>query len=796
MRPKRLELQGFGSFRDRTVVDFEGSDLFVLTGPTGSGKSTIIDGITFALYGAIPRYEKDNLFAPVISNGKEEARVRLDFSLGDRELTAVRVIRRTATGATTREARLEEGSQVLAGTAREMQEAVPALLGLSFGHFQKCVVLPQGAFAQLLHDDHSSRLELLRSLLEMRVFVRMRERANARAQEANALATANEGRLANELADATEEALAEARAYAKRLHLLASELEGEASLLAAERDLAARLGREVEELEAVVDRLGAVAAPAGIGELATKAVEAGDLLAGAEKGLDEANQAVESAGAAVAELPGRGEMEALQVAHEQIAGTRARLEKAQEEIDRAVGGRDEAKKELAEAVSRLDEAERHREEVLKENYAFRAAEGLQAGDRCPVCGEVLRSAPELAEPPGHGAAQTMLAEAKANHEKAARSEREAEARVTSLGVELRRLEEELATLASRVDGKPEHSQVLANLAAIRTAEERLGVAQGALRAAQVQAREARAGVAAAQEAIAEAWEQYDRARDSVAAQDPPVANRRDLLASWEELAEWARASAQSRELRTAELRKEAEEAEARRRNLLTSQRERCEGASVPARSESPASDCSAALALAEDRVRTGEERIATATRLREEQKALTEREQVARELVRHLRGDKSGFESWYVRRVLEGLTDDASKTLRTLSREQFSLALNDNQDFEVIDHANADDRRLVRTLSGGETFLASLSLALALADSFALEAAGRAPRLDAIFLDEGFGTLDPETLDVVAAAIEELSAAGRMVGLVTHVGELAARMPVRFEVRRGPGGSTIERVEA
>ena len=67
-------------------------------------------------------------------------------------------------------------------------------------------------------------------------------------------------------------------------------------------------------------------------------------------------------------------------------------------------------------------------------------------------------------------------------------------------------------------------------------------------------------------------------------------------------------------------------------------------------------------------------------------------------------------------------------------------------------------------------------------------------RLDAIFLDEGFGTLDPETLDVVAATIENLGQSGRMVGVVTHVSELAARVPVRFVVRKGAGTSVVEKV--
>jgi exonuclease SbcC len=70
-----------------------------------------------------------------------------------------------------------------------------------------------------------------------------------------------------------------------------------------------------------------------------------------------------------------------------------------------------------------------------------------------------------------------------------------------------------------------------------------------------------------------------------------------------------------------------------------------------------------------------------------------------------------------------------------------------------------------------------------------------APRLESMFLDEGFGSLDPETLDVVAAAIEELGSTGRMVGVVTHIRDLADRLPVRFEVTKLPGTSIVERVD-
>ncbi|MCI0437387.1 MAG: SMC family ATPase, partial [Gemmatimonadetes bacterium] len=140
MRPKRLEIEGFASFRQRVEIEFGDADLFVLSGPTGAGKSSIIDAMTFALYGAVPRYANENLVFPVISQGLNEARVRLDFAVGAVTYTAVRVVRRTAGGASVREARLQDATErVLAGNAAELSEEVERLLGLPFKHFTRCV---------------------------------------------------------------------------------------------------------------------------------------------------------------------------------------------------------------------------------------------------------------------------------------------------------------------------------------------------------------------------------------------------------------------------------------------------------------------------------------------------------------------------------------------------------------------------------------------------------------------------------------------------------------------------------
>ena len=168
---------------------------------------------------------------------------------------------------------------------------------------------------------------------------------------------------------------------------------------------------------------------------------------------------------------------------------------------------------------------------------------------------------------------------------------------------------------------------------------------------------------------------------------------------------------------------------------------------------------------------------------------------MAEELGRHLRADR--FEKWILDEALQRLVAGATEILRELSGGAYSLCLDEaGANFAVVDHANADAVRGAKTLSGGETFLASLALALSLADQVVDLAAGGSAHLESIFCDEGFGSLDLDTLDVVATALEELGASGRMVGVVSHVRELAERLPVRFEVRKGPATSTVTRVDA
>ena len=134
------------------------------------------------------------------------------------------------------------------------------------------------------------------------------------------------------------------------------------------------------------------------------------------------------------------------------------------------------------------------------------------------------------------------------------------------------------------------------------------------------------------------------------------------------------------------------------------------------------------------------------------------------------------------------MSDLANEQLKYLTSERYQLKVEGIGDLSVVDRWNANEERPVETLSGGESFLTSLALALALSEL----SSGRA-QLNSLFLDEGFGTLDTETLDIAIAALEGLRMQGRNIFLISHVQELTRRLPVKINVRkRGNGSSSVD----
>lgn len=181
----------------------------------------------------------------------------------------------------------------------------------------------------------------------------------------------------------------------------------------------------------------------------------------------------------------------------------------------------------------------------------------------------------------------------------------------------------------------------------------------------------------------------------------------------------------------------------------------------------------AAIAAERDAVATRAPRLAI---LRQEVAAVTHRLGTARALTALLRGNR--FVDWLAEGALGDLVARASEHLRALTEDRYSLGLEEDA-FVVSDADAGGAERPVGSLSGGETFLASLALALALSAQVA--ARGHRP-LDFFFLDEGFGSLDPDALDRALTAIEALPRGRRVVGVVSHVAAVRDRVPRWLEV--------------
>jgi len=159
---------------------------------------------------------------------------------------------------------------------------------------------------------------------------------------------------------------------------------------------------------------------------------------------------------------------------------------------------------------------------------------------------------------------------------------------------------------------------------------------------------------------------------------------------------------------------------------------------------------------------------------------------------------KMSLRSYVLAARLEEVAVAATARLRSMSQGRYSFVHSDaagargtrgGLGLDVLDDYSGAIRP-AKTLSGGESFLASLALALGLADVVAAETGGAL--LDTLFVDEGFGTLDAETLDTVMNILDELRAGGRVVGLVSHVEELRQRIPTRLRVRKSRTGSTLQ----
>ena len=853
MRPLRLELKGFTAFREPAEIDFGALDVFAISGPTGSGKSSLLDAMTYALFGRVERVGDG--VKQLISQGLPRMAVTLEFEVGhDR----YRVTRSTPAnkGATKilLERRDSDGQWKQAGDGadrvREAEAMLRALIGLTYDGFTRSVLLPQGKFAEFLVGDAKKRRDILTELLGLVLFRRLAERAGAVAKESAVRAQERTLSLEREYEAVTPEALKDAKRQAKeakeRERNLGIAAEAMLEILGRWKD-SARAG---DELRRIRDE-AAQAAPSvadSVRELTSLAEaldEAESAVASASAAHEEATARLEAAESALrqadASLGDAAELDRARVVAHSLADaigarTRAttRMEQLHAQADALASTLGSAEGSVAErraAVATLEAEVAAAQAALAEarhaDLVAAVSAGLKAGDPCPVCGEPLRRAPRRAKGSGLEEASGQLRMAGERRDAAAADLAEAERAAAEASkevqinesqrqtqtqelAELDRAIEDAGTRLAAILGDPLPQDPMDAIEG--RARERQALASAEREAAREEARCAQTAFRAEQErdrVIAS----VERHRHVVAADlgsllqraaramDPPPALRipdRPEEDGPAAMAAFGFSVAEALSALVDAAERALTETASVEDRLLAEATERLGDLVEPADSlEALGHAVNAAFLGATAFVATSAKgaedlalRLDRKRELASDIQDLERRARLFRTLAQELRADR--LIAFLQAEALQLLATAGSARLGGLSDGRYRLICRDDE-FLVVDTWNGDEERSVRTLSGGETFLASLALSLALADQVrSLSVTDRA-RLDSLFLDEGFGTLDPETLRTVTDAIEVLAGDGRLVGVVTHVKELAEQFP-RVEVRKDRIGSRLQLV--
>lgn len=850
MRPLTLRIRGFTSFRDEQTIDFTDLDLFALWGPTGSGKSSVLDAMTYALYGKVDRVEHASA---LVSQGQPRMSVSFDFSADGR---TYRVTRSTPPTKVRLE-KLDDGGEwksygAGADKVTEVNRSLIHLIGLDYLAFTRSVLLPQGKFAEFLAGDATDRRKILTELLGLELFDKMAKRANeirkeqasqadikedvvvrsfagvdsdsiAAAREELDAATKRGGRVAGVLVEVERlsEELAEERASAEVLLACRTDL---TTLVSTFENHAARLGgiaREEASFRAELDRAGgAVTAAAESLETAVGAKDQAEgrwgsldvvvALSERAKNLDEVTKTAARAEGSLTDARARAKQGSLSIDSATDALSNARRVEAS------------AAEELAGCSAAVEEAHRH-------DRVGSLVHGKSTGDPCPICERPLESIPSFdaseleATAAARAAAEkkhkealgrvneaaTALAVARQDHasaleqiEKCDEAFNEAQTKRTALADELAPAfgkslpEDPIAELERRVGAL---RQLVAAEAAARAAHE---AARAELAAFDERRR-------TLQNKTAEIRTRMDSdglsaALDRVVAAAPDI--ERPGLPALDSLPDAADALAGEAEQITKKLKSltdDLDDSLGRKRSAI----EDLVGsmlAAVPAELEMSAKEPAALVGQLRELEKELAARIAVATKEVAELETRLEQRRSLEDEIAHHREQQAAYSDLQKElkadrivqhlqaEALVVLADAASHHLRELSDSRYRLVYDEDR-FYVVDAWNGDERRNVKTLSGGETFLTSLALALALSEQIQLLSVTEKSRLESLFLDEGFGQLDTELLEVVVNAIEQMRGADRLVGVVTHVADLADRMPTRLVVSKSPRGSTVTR---
>lgn len=904
MRLHRLTVEGVGPFLAKQTIDFNAladAGLFLIDGPTGSGKTTIIDAIVYALYGELAG-GADASSSRVRSNlcGADDSSViELEFTVAGRRHIARRVPQgsrdpeRPRSASTTGAARLVEilpgGETRTLTQVREIRAHVESLLGMPHDQFTQLVVLPQGKFAELLRMRPLERQRALEPLLDPQgLFAQLQQDLADRAKSAQgdrararaAVGTAAD-RFAGQVTDQhvgggpapwADPSCADADRIDAGRALLAR-LAGERTRADEERELADAVQRETSAVAQAAQ--AAVAAIEGAAAARDRRDAARAALTPPDDGLDAAGVtariaalgeragALEQDAAWEAEAPQREQERArgrasAAAAREHATALRAdlaalpdRTAAAERDLDTAriaaarlpaaaealtaARERVAAVRQHAEAVARLRTAEhtaqsaallaaaaaaavtealdRYRalgDQQRAERASF-LAQGLQPGQPCPVCGATEHPAP--AQSVDTLVTDEQVRRAGEEDERCRREQALADEAARGAADDVQAAGLAVAELAAKA-GDVDETEVLTALARVETDHELARLADDSLEALERGVRDLREQETLLGTAIAEAERDAATADARVEQQESAERERTERIAATVGDGSTATVALAAVRARLALLRaaEEADAAYARAAAAIPADL-RDRGIDEARQVEKDASTASEAAQARHRAAVAASARLKAlldnATPLADEWEQALQRSATVDESTRGVielaalagggNARRLSLSSYALMRRFESVLNAASQHLARMSAGRFTFTLDTDAGqgqaglgIAVIDGWSGQAQE-PKSLSGGETFYAALALALGLADVVRSETGGSP--LETLFIDEGFGSLDQDTLGNVMQQLDTLRSGSRVVGVISHVTEMKDSIHSGISVRRGDDRtSTIGRL--
>ncbi len=811
MIPIHLTMEAFGPYVEKQIVDFtrfQNAGLFLIYGKTGSGKTTILDAITYALFGKSSGGTTGDGRGDITTMrsdfaGEEQLTVvEFEFELRQRRYKFVRSVAVHTKRSGEKEYRktqtafyADENGNFAPffenPTLSRVNDKAVELLGLSYDQFCQVIILPQGKFERLLVAGTEEKENILSTLFRaeqwQRISDRLCEMAIAKKRETEQMENTISSALAQyacENMEQLKEQLAEKKTLVKKLRKEA-EAEAVQEATAQQRFLhAEKQEARFKEMEAAQkEQEVLLSMKEEYAQMAQRILRAAD----AQKVLPFRSNA-----ARMQEVAQRRDKEQLQL---QVSVKN--LEKQLSDLVSRLHGHlqylHKNKQSLQQTKMNMEKQERlarERYQLIFENYisniAYELSGELVEGEPCPVCGNTNHVKKAEKHEKGASAQDVKLAEQQVS--KNATDLRKAETELLLLEHEIVDCETSVAQIQLLAERKilPAKEDKATLLDAIRTATQQK-VATEALKS------KAEAEHAEAVAQFQHAMEEYKAECCKYQFEDDAQVKQCSLT-----------------EEQVAELKMRLEQYEAKKQAALT--RLETLGRELQGVQRPDVQAGKTELDAATTRRRQAETTFTqqnTVADMMEKASQIVEKQTEKLEKQRGefvdldgfaklLRGDMGiGLKRYVLGVMLSSVAHEANRMLKLVHGGRYQLfrtsegtgrARKVGLELEVFD-SNTGEKRGVSGLSGGEKFLVSLSLSLGL--SAVVQAQSGGIRMDAIFIDEGFGTLDPNSIEDAMAVLSSIRGGSRLVGIISHVGILRENIEASIEVEKTRRGSKL-----